>query len=243
MQLSRALLLMSAGMQDPNMDNQTVEELLTMQLTRAMKALRDPVPTVREAAVSGNCGMLSTWWELLPAQAITKLMVLLQGSAFDGAAPRVRTALLVGLKDLVNNPLVRCLPDLLCARRCWSASKTSCTTSSCAASLRLPTWARCARSGPQHCTKPVPHNPALQWYLTTQPSNGRGGVALPWSGTPVGHRCSQPCRTPKCRSTALPPWAALPKCPQKRPIHHCAGVATGATGDGRHAAQPAAPPL
>jgi condensin-2 complex subunit G2 len=93
-------------MQDASMGNQAIEELLTMQLTQAMKALRDPSPKVREAAASGACHMLTTWWELLPHQASSKLMVLLQESAFDSGAPRVRIALLIGLKDLVNNPLV-----------------------------------------------------------------------------------------------------------------------------------------
>lgn len=104
------------------MGNQAIEELLTMQLTQATKALRDPMPTVRVTAVAGACEMLTTWWEFLPPQAITKLMVLLQDSAFDSAAPRVRTALLVGLKDLVNNPLVRFQTRALPARH-----MTTCT--------------------------------------------------------------------------------------------------------------------
>jgi hypothetical protein len=97
------------------MGKQAIEEHLTMQLTHMMKALRDPMPAVRVTAVAGACSMLATWWELLPAQAITKLMILLQESATDSASPRVRTTLLAGLKDLVDNPLVRAR---LSQRRC-----------------------------------------------------------------------------------------------------------------------------
>jgi len=78
-----------------------------MQLTHVMKTLRDPNAQVRAAAAWGACELLTTWWELLPGQAISRIMVLLQDTAFDGDAPKVRMALLEGLAVLVENPLVR----------------------------------------------------------------------------------------------------------------------------------------
>lgn len=93
--------------QDPNSGNEATELRITMQLTHIMRALKDPSPTVRQTAVSGACLLLSTLWELLPARSITQLTVLLQACAFDAAAPSVRVALLLGIADLVNNPMVR----------------------------------------------------------------------------------------------------------------------------------------
>lgn len=78
-----------------------------MQLAHVMKALRDPNAEVRAAAAWGACELLTTWWELLPGQAISRIMVLLQDTAFDGDAPKVRMAVLEGLAVLVENPLVR----------------------------------------------------------------------------------------------------------------------------------------
>lgn len=78
-----------------------------MQLTHVVKALRDPAPAVRAAAAAGACRLLASWWELLPAQAITKLMVLLQETALDAGSPSVPIALMDGLSELVTNPLAR----------------------------------------------------------------------------------------------------------------------------------------
>lgn len=77
-----------------------------MQLTHVMKALRDPNADVRAAAAWGSCELLTSWWELLPGQAISRIMVLLQDTAFDADAPKVRMALIEGLGMLVDNPLV-----------------------------------------------------------------------------------------------------------------------------------------
>jgi hypothetical protein len=93
--------------QDANLGNQETEKQLTMQLTKVMTALRDPSAIVRITAVTGACNMLTTWWELLPAQAMTKILILLQDNAHDSVSPRARIALLLGVRELVDNPLVR----------------------------------------------------------------------------------------------------------------------------------------
>lgn len=87
--------------------NVEIEEGMNMQLSHVMKALRDPNAEVRAAAAWGACELLTTWWELLPGQAISRIMVLLQDTVFDGDSPKVRMAVLEGLTVLVENPLVR----------------------------------------------------------------------------------------------------------------------------------------
>ena len=82
-------------------------DYLNMQLTHVLKAMRDPEPDVRLTATAGACSALNLWWAFMPAQTISKFFALLQQNAFDGAAPAVRKAVLVGLQDLVDNPLVR----------------------------------------------------------------------------------------------------------------------------------------
>eukprot|EP00892_Ulva_mutabilis_P008376 jgi/Ulvmu1/5910/UM026_0032.1 len=87
--------------------NAETEESINMQLTHVMKALRDPNAEVRAAASWGACELLTSWWELLPEQAISRILILMQETAFDADAPKVRMAVIEGLSLLVDNPLAQ----------------------------------------------------------------------------------------------------------------------------------------
>ena len=53
-------------MQDPDASNEETDELLSKQFGQIGDALGDSVPAVRQAAVSGVCKLLNTFWELIP---------------------------------------------------------------------------------------------------------------------------------------------------------------------------------
>jgi len=54
-------------MQDPETSAAVMDEMLTRQFTAIGEGLTDACPHVRAAAATGICGLLNTFWELIPA--------------------------------------------------------------------------------------------------------------------------------------------------------------------------------
>ncbi|BDA48499.1 Condensin-2 complex subunit G2 [Coccomyxa sp. Obi] len=100
------VLLDAFPLQDPDASNEETDELLSKQFGHLGDALGDSVPAVRQAAVSGVCKLLNTFWELIPGAVTAGFLKRIAGElAFDGACVGVRAAAVSGLAALAQNPL------------------------------------------------------------------------------------------------------------------------------------------
>ncbi|CAL8463631.1 g3165 [Coccomyxa elongata] len=100
------VLLDAFPLQDPDASNEETDELLSKQFAQLGDALGDSVPAVRQAAVSGVCKLLNTFWELIPGAVTAGFLKRVAGElAFDGACVGVRAAAVSGLAALAQNPL------------------------------------------------------------------------------------------------------------------------------------------
>ena len=57
-------------LQDPDASPEATDELVTRQFKAIEAGLADACPAVRAAVVSGLCGLLNVFWELIPAAVI-----------------------------------------------------------------------------------------------------------------------------------------------------------------------------
>lgn len=53
--------------QDPEASTEETDELVTLQFKAIETGLTDSCPAVRTAVAGGLCGLLNTFWELIPA--------------------------------------------------------------------------------------------------------------------------------------------------------------------------------
>jgi len=101
-------------LRDPEESNEATDARMTEQFAALTRALKDDVPAVRVAAVTGVCKILGKYWEVIPGSVITGyLKVVAADLAFDAASPAVRVAVAEGLVDLLDNPLAHPLLKLL----------------------------------------------------------------------------------------------------------------------------------
>ncbi|EGD83553.1 hypothetical protein PTSG_04158 [Salpingoeca rosetta] len=103
-----SLLFAAFPLQDPQALRQEREELLQKQFEVCGRFLEDSSPLVRRIGVEGVCRILSTYWELIPAQTTSTLLgKLIKDLARDKASPDVRVSVFKGLSFILDNPLSR----------------------------------------------------------------------------------------------------------------------------------------
>ncbi|PIK47294.1 putative condensin-2 complex subunit G2, partial [Apostichopus japonicus] len=100
------LLIDAFPLQDPESNKESMDAILQKQIDALNTLLCDPCPTVRVTAVQGVCKVVSVYWELLPAAAVSSFLAkLIQDQVYDTSSPDVRVAVFKGLKYILDNPL------------------------------------------------------------------------------------------------------------------------------------------
>jgi hypothetical protein len=100
----------SVGAQDPDASDEDALALLSRQFACLGDALRDAAPSVRAAACSGVCGLLNTYWEIIPAPLIAGYLQHIGGA---GPGPVVPCGMQITLPDEAPDPSAFPLPPVL----------------------------------------------------------------------------------------------------------------------------------
>jgi hypothetical protein len=83
-----------------------IDEILQKQFELFNTLLKDDDHRVRCVSVTGVCGVLHTYWEVLPSPVKHSVLTLLVGTlALDGSCAAVRMAVVNGLAHLLDQPL------------------------------------------------------------------------------------------------------------------------------------------
>ncbi len=83
------MCLPQSFLQDPDASNEETDELLSKQFAQLGDAFGDSVPAVRQAAVSGVCKLLNTFWELIPGAVTAGFLKRVAGASQMPSLPRV----------------------------------------------------------------------------------------------------------------------------------------------------------
>ncbi len=98
------LLCSAFPVEDPDGPVAEREEALQNQLNHLTKALLDDAPSVRIAAINGVSRIAAVLWPIIPSEVLNKWFnVLVKDLAFDASSPKVRLAVIRGLKTLVTS--------------------------------------------------------------------------------------------------------------------------------------------
>ncbi len=93
-------------LRDPEESSEATDARMTDQFAALSAALKDDVPAVRAAAVSGVGRILGAYWELIPGPVTAGYVKILAGQlAFDSTSPIVRAAVTDALTDLIECPM------------------------------------------------------------------------------------------------------------------------------------------
>lgn len=99
-------------LQDPDASNEETDELLSKQFAQLGDALGDSVPAVRQAAVSGVCKLLNTFWELIPGAVTAGFLKRVAGAPQMPSLPCVSNFLHIPKHHVPADKLVlSCNPD------------------------------------------------------------------------------------------------------------------------------------
>lgn len=98
------LLLDLFPLEDPDATKEVEDELLHRQFFLFDKLLMDECPDVRGVAVEGGCRILNLFWEVIPSEAITKILTKIFDDLTHDACTEVRLSTVHGIMYLLGNP-------------------------------------------------------------------------------------------------------------------------------------------
>ena len=78
--------VLPAMLQDSEAKPEETDELMTRQFKAIEAGLADSCPAVRGAVVGGLCGLLNTFWELIPAPVIAGNLKRLTSQIFPSCS-------------------------------------------------------------------------------------------------------------------------------------------------------------
>ncbi len=101
---SAAEMLFSAfPLEDPNAHAEEKAARHDEQYRAMLRLLSDENPDVRAGAVAGVCRVLAVFWLVVPETFLARASsILLRDLAFDAASPKVRAAVLRGLRAMLS---------------------------------------------------------------------------------------------------------------------------------------------
>jgi len=104
--LNATELVMSAyPVEDPDQDAETRGANLDEQHAAITNILRDECPEIRTVAIAGVCKILFSFWQLIPEEIIKNVInIMIKELVVDASSHKVRAAVLVGLKNMLENP-------------------------------------------------------------------------------------------------------------------------------------------